>query len=93
MRLISKKSVFRILQEEPSYYDTQNAITEIYDKINELPTIEERKTGKWIKDDGNGFLCSVCNNGYKNQPTCMGKPMFTFCPCCGAKMNEAYEEK
>lgn len=54
MRLISKKSVLRILQEEPSYYDTQNAITEIYDKINELPTIDERKT--MTHEEAVGFL-------------------------------------
>ena len=74
MRLISKKSVLRILQEEPSYYDTQNAITEIYDKINELPTIEERKTvtheeavgflqeSGWLQDHDR----QIYEQGYKN---------------------------
>lgn len=56
-----------------------------------INSLAERKTGRWIKDDGNGFLCSVCNSGYKNQPTCMGKPMFLFCPECGAKMEGGAE--
>ena len=44
------------------------------------------KRGMWIKSDTDAFVCSVCRNGYKNQPTIMGKPMFEFCPCCGARM-------
>ena len=89
MRLISKKSVLRILQEEPSYYDTQNAITEIYDKINELPTIEERKTGKWIFGETMGhswMKCSECCKSQDGQTLC-----FTYCPNCGAKMKGAEE--
>lgn len=93
MRLISKKSVLRILQEEPSYCDTQNAITEIYDKINELPTIEERKTGKWIEHDDfdNSWECSVCNEVVD---IIEGTPMdneYRFCPWCGAKMEGGAE--
>ena len=58
--------------------------------VKEMPD-EERKTGRWLKDGENDFLCSVCNNGYKDQPTCMGKPMFMFCPCCGAFMKGGAE--
>ena len=43
------------------------------------------KRGKWI-DNGEAFICSECRSGYKEQPTLMGKPMFEFCPMCGAKM-------
>ena len=48
---------------------------------------EARMRGRWIESDTDGFVCSVCRNGYKTQPTIMGKPMFEFCPCCGAKMD------
>ena len=48
----------------------------------------ERKTGKWLPDNNNyyeeRFICSVCGRSYKVD-TCMGKPMWDFCPC-GAKM-------
>ena len=54
------------------------------------PTIEERKTGKWLPDNNNyyeeRFICSVCGKSYKVD-TCMGKPMWDFCPC-GADMRE-----
>lgn len=46
------------------------------------------KHGRWIwsKRDG-AYLCNVCNGGYKGQPTLMGKPMYEWCPMCGAKMD------
>ena len=55
--------------------------------IGNQPIIEERKKGKWIWDDEMGvFLCSSCKNGWKDQPTLMGKPLFEWCPVCGAEM-------
>lgn len=47
-----------------------------------------RPRGKWIEENGIP-ICSECNNGYNTQPRCMGKPMFEFCPICGADMREA----
>lgn len=49
---------------------------------------QETKTGRWIKRESEIVLfeCSVCKDGYIDQPTCMGKPMFKYCPNCGAKM-------
>lgn len=58
--------------------------------IKHMPTIEERKTGEWLSDNNNyfeeRFICSVCGKSYKVD-TCMGKPMWDFCPC-GADMRE-----
>lgn len=65
----------------------------VFDRIRKLPTAQiERTKGHWIKSDKGVFLCSVCHSGYKNQPTCMGKPMFEFCPICGADMSEGDAE-
>lgn len=48
----------------------------------------KRKRGKWLPDNNNylqeRFICSVCGRSYKVD-TCMGKPMWDFCPC-GAEM-------
>jgi len=46
-----------------------------------------RHTGYWRESD-ELFFCSACNNGYKNQPTLMGQPMFEYCPICGSKMKK-----
>ena len=98
MELISKKSVIRILNEEPSYSDVVNVLTELEDKVNALPTIEEHRTGRWIKhtlwSEGCGmgesygyyYMCSECGKevrgGYK-------KCSNNYCPNCGAKMERS----
>lgn len=46
----------------------------------------DRPQGVWFKDDEGTFICSACGSGYKDQPTLMGKPMFKWCPICGARM-------
>ena len=67
------------------------------DMLNEQPTIEERKTGKWIKDDH--FLkCPICEQTQyaveaydweDGKWTCFLK----YCPNCGAKLEDADGEE
>lgn len=52
----------------------------------------DRPQGKWFKDDEGTFICSACGSGYKDQPTLMGKPLFEWCPLCGARMKGADDE-
>lgn len=59
--------------------------------IHSAPTIEERK-GRWIITKRNGILCGVCHSGFRRMPTLEGKPMFNYCPLCGAKMEGADNE-
>lgn len=76
-----------------------DTVTEI---IDNAPTIEERKTGKWIseiaeREDWKGIKrkyfqpnsCSVCH-----KPSNIGED-YPYCPNCGAKMEgaEEYAEK
>ena len=55
-------------------------------------TSADRPQGEWLKDDEGTFICSACGSGYKDQPTLMGKPMFKWCPLCGARMKGADDE-
>lgn len=61
------------------------------EEINNAPTVEAKPVvhGKWIY---NGFseawICSECRDGYKDQPTIMGSPLFDYCPICGADMRK-----
>lgn len=57
--------------------------------IDEQPTIEERKTGKWIFGETMGhswMKCSECCKSQDGQTLC-----FTYCPNCGAEMKGAEE--
>ena len=64
--------------------------------LDELQTydVKEETHGHWEKVDDNPYeyvaACSVCRNEVK-QPTCMLKPIYSYCPICGARMDEVEE--
>ena len=53
--------------------------------------VKQVQHGHWIAVDDNPYEytaeCSVCHNQIK-QPTCMLKPIYSYCPVCGSLMNE-----
>ena len=55
-----------------------------------LPEQTERKTGHWLKDpdrDGYGrYICSECEEPFEVKEVMM-KPMWKFCPNCGANLS------
>ena len=55
----------------------------------------ERKTGKWIPDNNNyitpHFICSACGLSQKVE-TVMYRPIWAWCPRCGARMMEVKDE-
>ena len=56
--------------------------------INKLPAIQPKR-GRWIKLDMHRGMadhkCTACKQECY-VPTCMGEPMYAFCPNCGAMM-------
>ena len=56
----------------------------LFEKVlKEAPTIEERKTGKWVQAETmNIFECSCCHSRWNVYYVCD----FDYCPHCGAKM-------
>ena len=66
-----------LIQFEKMKFYPVELLGEIYE---EPPVVHAR----WYKN-----LCSNCGSGLKkNPPTLSGKPLFDFCPFCGAKMDE-----
>ena len=66
-------------------------IEDVLDALDDYAPIvqPEPKRGKWLPDNNNyiyeQYVCSECKNSFKVD-TCMGKPMWNFCPYCGARM-------
>lgn len=85
---MTNKEAIRILTEMPISTMSDLTFEEIFDALNlAIKALEnERPKGEWIKNPVGIFICSKCGSGYNDQPTCMGEPMFEFCPCCGAEM-------
>ena len=75
-----------IVRNDGGYFGT--ILSEV---TGELPSAQpERKKGRWIKLDMHAHLanhkCTACGQECY-VPTCMGKPLYTYCPNCGAKMD------
>ena len=72
-------------------------VVDAIETIRALPPAQtERKTGKWLPDIdylAPHFLCSACKASQKVE-TIMFKPIWRYCPRCGAEMGieEAYKE-
>lgn len=88
--MIKENAIHRLLLLRHRKGNTE-LLNESLDMAIEALRQPERKTGKWLPDNNNyyeeRFICSVCGRSYKVD-TCMGKPMWDFCPC-GADMREA----
>lgn len=76
----------------PARYNRDGSTRPEWCEIKELP---ERKKGKWIKLDIHAHLadhkCTACGQECY-VPTCMGEPMYTYCPNCGCRMDGDVDE-
>ena len=63
-------------------------------ELEQLPPIQPKR-GRWIKLDMHigmaDHKCTACEQECY-VPTCMGEPMYAFCPNCGAKMRGEQDE-
>lgn len=96
--LISRQAAIKAIDDLPNCY---NGYSDTYDKayiigvLEELPTIDPVKHGKWINDKGL-YRCSVCNYLWTSfwavvvPEERMYKEM-KYCTNCGAKMDGGEE--
>ena len=76
---VSRQAVLDLTWEEPSYTDALNVLTEIRDKVEQLPSVQPKeKTGHWKKWEYSTRRCSECD--------CIVTNEYKFCPDCGAYM-------
>ena len=57
---------------------------EMYALIDRQPTIEERKTGRWIKNDNGTYSCSICQSWIPEEQHYYAR----YCLYCGANMED-----
>lgn len=96
--LIERQAVLDLTWEEPSYTDALNVLTEIRDKVKELPSIiPTERTAHWIEKDGYDgdtyYDCSECGESWT---TIDGTPWnngMNYCPNCGARMIDPQESE
>lgn len=53
-----------------------------------IKALEERPKGEWLLNSIalDERMCSVCHEKFDNIPTCMGEPLYNYCPICGARL-------
>ena len=97
---ISRKAAEDITWQGPSYTDPLNILTEVRDKIRELPSVTPiRPKGHWIEvakysDGKHEIECSKCGShifdrGHAN--SYIVKEKYKYCPRCGADMRGSEE--
>ena len=79
-------------EEGVLYCEEDLGYEQCIDTLQDALYAVDRPQGEWFKDDEGTFICSACGSGYKDQPTLMGKPLFEWCPLCGAKMKGAGDD-
>lgn len=82
---VSRETVEKITWEEPTYTDPLNVLTEVREKVRNLPSVTPiRPKGEWeigyTYPDGEYWKCSECGELIK-----VKFPM-NFCNSCGADM-------
>ena len=83
MELISREEAIKMVNKWFNLIELNSDI--LVDSINSIPTVEERKEAKWIKQD-KWLYCSACDDGGWG----LGAMTYQwqYCPLCGAKIGE-----
>ena len=84
---------YEITWEDDTYEGgIKDACSDMLEKIDNMPTIEPERTGKWIYEPAYDWhRCGACKKVYSNVlmehfNECQYQPRFNYCPNCGARM-------
>ena len=93
--LIDRQAAIRWVKTECNPYGKPTLEFEsgkrVIEHLEQMPSAQpERKKGKWLECESYyyelHFKCSVCGKN-EAMPTRMYKPIWEYCPNCGAKMD------
>ena len=91
MRLIDadalRDEIAVLFERNPNLIDGWLAYA-VEDTIDDAPTIDPVKHGRWIKWEGDVLTCSNCKHYWIQSGD---QYDFNYCPYCGARMDEVEE--
>lgn len=89
--LISREAVLDLYDRYRPSLATH--VSEFGDELKALPSVTQ-KSGKWIYRREDKYSCSKCGTTTRVDESGIDeKPMYKFCPYCGAKMVEPQESE
>lgn len=97
MRLIDADALVKALEkfsDTVTDYRVGEGVWDALGFVKDAPTIDPKK-GKWKPFDltwgRSVWACDSCGETV-DVPTLNGKPIFDYCPWCGARMDEVSDE-
>lgn len=80
MRLIDKDALIEEI-ERTTFVTCE--LDNVFEAIENAPTIESRPKGEWIDNPPDSWICSNCGTHYEERLTCKAH---NYCCVCGADM-------
>ena len=87
----AKGDEWELSEQEPSGDEWEDGYKRAWAEA-EVVFEQEPKTGHWEWLTEDKYRCSNCNHETRVDE-CMNKPMYDFCPFCGARMVEPQESE
>ena len=84
MRLIDADELYALIDDgyDLDFDEVPETKAELLRMIAEQPVIEERKHGKWVRNDNGTYSCSVCQSWVPEEQHYYAR----YCLYCGADM-------
>lgn len=96
MKLIDADALHNVLRKEPRWivkngdkYNEGYTYDQVHFAIDDMPIIEERKTGRWMTEYLDGIPGRRAKIKYCSECCQVSTCRYNFCPNCGAKMKGA----
>ena len=88
-RQIDADRLYEVIKNSWDTSDAEDFEKSVFVALATAPTIEQRKTGKWIKNSNGTYSCDKCHSWIPNEQHYYAN----FCLYCGADMRGEQDGK